>query len=252
MPADLPPAEAPPFRRPAHRMFAPEVVGIAALLTGPVGGLFLLALNFWQLGLRRAAFVAVACAVLALPVVVALGAFLFESPGFLLIFLVLAGGVCWGAAEIFQRNAYTEHRRQGGRVGTVASTAGLALLGLALSLGAYFGYDAFLKPPGSKITLASGDEVFYRPGGTIIDARALGTFLTETGYFTGQPPKRVMISRDGPRLVLWFVVEPSVLKDAKAQREFRDLGRQAALRAFGLQSVDVLLCNWQFRVDKKL
>jgi hypothetical protein len=87
---------------------------------------------------------------------------------------------------------------------------------------------------------------------TEADARALGAFLREAGFFDGRGPKAVRISLDGNRLVLSFIVQDWVLRDAAVQQEFRTIGRQASQRAFGGRPVVVELCDEYFRTKQKL
>jgi hypothetical protein len=228
-------------------------VGLVALLVAPSGGFVLLAVNYWQLGQRRWAWGTIGLGVLILPVLVGIGAALSDaSPGFFLLFLILGAGVLWGAAEVLQRHAYTEHRRKGGRTASVLATVGFALLGLVLYLGTFQAYDAYVRSTPPKIVYGGGEVVYYRQGATEIDARALGAFFSTSGFFNGREPKAVMVSREGSRLVISFVVEAELLNDPKAQRTLRDVGHEAGQRAFGLQSVDIRLCDRQFNVQKKL
>ena len=104
---------------------------------------------------------------------------------------------------------------------------------------------------GPKIEFGGGQGVYYNDGATQADAWALGTFLKRDGFFNGQGAS-VRVSRPRGRLVIDFIVQDWVLKDAGAQRETKLLGQDAAQQAFGGEPVEVHLCDEFFRVKKKL
>jgi hypothetical protein len=258
----LPPApaewlpEEPEVRRPGYKLFSPGSIARVAFLAGPVGAFILLALNFWRMGKRGAAWTTIALGLLTLGVLVVIIIALPESvPSFLIglpLFLAL-----WIAARALQGDAYEAHQRAGGATASGWVAAGIALMGVVLFLGLWLGsflvYDlTFYSGLGSKIDFGAGEEVYYATGVTEADARALGAFLRETGFFNGRGPKSVRLARDGDRLVLSVIVQEWVLRDWGVQQEIRTMGQQASQRAFGGRPVVVELCDEYFQVKKKL
>ena len=119
-------------------------------------------------------------------------------------------------------------------------------------MGVFQTYDlGFSGGFGQKIDYG-GEEVYYTKGGTEADARALGAFLREAGFFDGHGSKSVRVSLDGQRLVISFIVQDWVVHDARTQQEFRTLGQQASQRAFAGRPVVVELCDAYFNVKKRL
>jgi len=242
--------------RPWYKLYSPGCIGLVAFLTGPVGAFFLLILNYWRLGKPRAARLTIYAGVVTMAAVLILGFSLPESiPGLLIgipLFVLI-----WIAARILQEDIYADHLRQGGQAASGWSAAGFGLLGLVLYLGIFYGafsiYQQHLSAGfGTRLDFGGGEEVFYKNGATQADAWALGTFLRRDGYFNGQGPKSVRISRDGNRLVVDFVVQNWVFQDRPVQQEFRQLGQEISQQAFGGDPIEVHLCDEMFRVKVKL
>jgi hypothetical protein len=198
----------------------------------------------------------IACGLLTTAALAAISFALPESfPGFLIglpLFLVL-----WGAARSLQGGAYDAHLRQGGEPASGWTAVGFAVLGLglyfAVFLGAFLVYDlSFNANLGQKIDCGGGEEIYYTKGATEADARALAESLRGVGFFDGQTPKSVRVSRDGDRVVVSFIVQEWVLKDLEVQQQFRTIGQQASQQAFGGRPVAVELCDDYFTVKKRL
>ena len=238
--------------RPAYKLFSPGSIGLVAFLAGPVGAFLLLAVNYWRMGKRGAAWTTVACCVLTMVALMMSVIALPESIPALLIGLPLFL-VLWGAAKGLQGSAYDAHLRNGGEPASGWAATGFAVLGIALYFGAFLAYDQYLNASfGQKIDYGGGEEVYYAKGATEADARALGSFLRQAGYFDGKGPKAVRVSLDGNRLVVSLIVQEWVLKDPEAQQELRMMGQQASQRAFSGRPVAVELCDEYFNVKKRL
>lgn len=241
--------------RPVYRLFSPGTVGVTAFLGGPLGAFFLLAINFWRLGKRRASWLTLGISLLTLVGLVLLLPILPSCSG--LTIGVLLFFLLWGAARTLQGRAFEEHRRRGGRSASGWSAFGFALLGLVLYFGVFFGvylaYDIYHEQSlGPKVEFGGGEEIYYVKGATEADARALGAFLREAGVFDGRSPMSVRIALDGNRVVISFVVQEWVLKDAELQREYRQVGQEASQRVFGGRPVTVELCDEYLNVKKRL
>jgi hypothetical protein len=251
--AEGPLPDGPEIIRPPYKLFSPGCIGLVAFLAGPGGAFLLLAINYWRLGKRGAAWITLAFGLLTIAALVAISVAVPEpSPLFVIglpLFLIL-----WIAAKVLQGGAYDAHLRNGGEPASGGSAAGLAVLGLVLYFGLFLGgyLACFNTIFGQKIDFGGGEEIYYAWGATEADARALGAFLRQAGYFDGRSPKTARIARDGNRLVLTFVVQDWVPRDPQAQQQFRAIGQQASQLAFGGRPVAVELCDQYFNVKKRL
>jgi hypothetical protein len=249
------PAGAPEPVSPEYKLFSPGCVALIAFLFGPVAGFILLTINFWRLGKRRAAWMTVAFCTLAMAPLVAILIALPDSfPGVLVsvpLFLSL-----WAAAGVLQGSDYAAHRSNGGESPSGWSAVGFGLLGLVLFvvvfLGIFLTYDYYFDEGfGQKIDYG-GSEVFYAKEVSETDARALGTFLRESGFFDDSHPKSVRLSLDRDRLVICFIVREAAVNDPQVQQGFQSIGQKASQRAFGGRPVVVELCGEDFTVKKRL
>jgi hypothetical protein len=240
-------------RPPAYRLFSPGQAGLAAFLGGPVGAFIILTINYFRLGKPAAAWATIAFGLLACAALIALLLVLPESiPGPVLGLPLFLG--MWGLAKGLQGSAYAEHLQNGGEGSSSWAAAGFGLLGAVLFMGVFMGvfvgFDSFLLD--KKVDFGGGEEVYYTKDTTEAEARALGAFLREVGFFNKSGPKSVRLSRAGNRMVVAFVVQNWVLNDAKVQQEFRTIGKQASDKAFNGRPVEVQLCDEYFQVKKKL
>ncbi|HMF17232.1 MAG TPA: hypothetical protein VKE98_08500 [Gemmataceae bacterium] len=238
--------------RPWYKLYSPGSIGLVAFLTGPVGAFILLAINFWRLGKNRAARLTILAGVITIVGILYLSFFLPNSGPSMLIGLPLFL-MLWIGARTLQGSAYDDHLRQGGASASGWSAAGIGVLGLAAFLVVLFGAEAaFQRSFGPKLDFGGGEEVYYNDGATETDAWALGKFLQRDGFFHGQGPAAVRVSRPGGRLIIEFIVQDWAVNDVGVQNEFRLLGQDAAQQAFGGVPVEVRLCDEFFRVKKKL
>jgi hypothetical protein len=251
----------PEVRGPLYKLFSPICIGVVALLAGPLAAFLLLALNYWRLGRRAAACISIGVGLLTYAALVAVAVsmpLVWKSYPFLIslpLFLVV-----WGAAHVLQWDAFEKHQERGGKAASGWAAAGIALLALVLQIGLSLGADELYHfatfgktiDVGRKIDFGGGEEVYYTKGASEADATALGAFLCETGRFTGQGPKAMQVSRDDNRFILSFIVLESALNDRQVHQDFRAIGQEASLRAFGGRAVKVHLCDEYFNVKKEL
>jgi hypothetical protein len=243
-------------KRSPYSLFSPVAIGVVGFLAGPVGAFVLLGLNYMRLGKRRAAFLTATAGVLTVAAVLVLGILAGTDrvgPGTVARFPILIPLylIFCCAAWVLQRGDYEAHWRDGGETASGWTAAGIGLLGWVL----YFGVWAVASvayAPFQKVEFGGGEEVYYRRGATAADARKLGEFLREAGYFDGQNPTSVLVSRAGDRLVVSFVVAESAIHSADARDGFRASGRQASERVFDGRPVTVELCDEALDVVMRL
>jgi hypothetical protein len=243
----------PDVRRPPYKLYTTGQVVLAAFLGGPVGAFILLAINYARLGKSWAVWGTIGLGVLTSLALMAISVALPDSPPGPILAIPLCL-VVWGLARFLQGSICDAHVRAGGTAPSSWAAAGFGLLGMALFLGAFLPLYVVYEQTslGTKIEFGAGEEIYFAQGATEADARALGAFLRQDGYFDGRGPKSVLLARDGDRMVISFVVQNWVLHDVHTQQQFRAIGQQAAQRALGGRPAEVRLCDEQLQVKKKL
>ncbi len=241
------------FNRPSYKLYSPGQVALAAFLGGPVGAFFILTLNYFRLGKRLAASITLLACLLTTASLVTISIALPDSTPVLLISVPLLL-VMWLAARLLQGKAYETHRHNHGQPASSWAAAGLGLLGALIYLGIFFGVSLVIDGLylGQKVEFGGGEEIYYTSGATESEARALGSFLREAGYFDGRSPKSVRISHEGGEVVVAFVIQSWTVNDVEAQRELRDMGQQASRKVFNGRKVVIHLCDEYFTIKRTL
>jgi hypothetical protein len=224
-----------------YTMYSPGQVGLATFLGGPLGGGWLLALNFKRLGRPAQAWITIAAVVAALALLVA--------------FAVTAsnkGPMGLGLASIFimrmiaqslQGNDYQQHLAHEGRKASSWHAAGFGLLGLAITIAAAAGVGGAIGmlglPPHVEVNHA---EIYYANGAKVAEANAVGQELVALGYATGGEVA-VEVTRDAGRAVVAFVVKDIAFTDVHLQLQFHTLAASLSDKALGHAPVDIWLCD---------
>jgi hypothetical protein len=229
--AVLPPA-AP--TRPPYKLFAPFQIAGASIFGSPMASAILMAVNYRRLGRPRAAWLVLA---LGLPVAVIAVATMIatyeKGPWVELLWI----WVMWGVARMTQNDIVNKHMDARGQL---ASGGWMFLISLAVGLP--FGFGALYwievvhpseENEGSRyVTIGPEEYVHLWAYGTEDEAFRLGQALTDIGLFGSPGHKTVVIYRSDTDLKLRFLVDSSVVDDAQAQAEFRDLGLYLSATVF--------------------
>ena len=117
----------------------------------------------------------------------------------------------------------------------------LSVLGIRTPEGQGLGERIVFSRPGGE-----AEEVFYTRGVEEEDARRLGRFLQEHGYFDGQSSKTVRLTRDGEGFTVAFVVRADAWDEPEVVEEMGRLGRALSQGPFAGRPVTIHLCDgWQ-------
>jgi hypothetical protein len=226
-------------------MYSPGQATFATFLGGPLGGAWLLALNYQRLAQPGKARATIGVAVLA-TVAALLVAFALPGPTSpLAIGLVVA--MHW-IAKGLQGAAYNRHVALGGSVGSSWRAAGVGLLAAAITFSAIVGIALLDTPP--EIVAGNGN-VRYTGGATRAEAQGVGDELVAQHYGAGHRFS-VELTRDRGRSVVELAVEDFVFSDSDVQIKFHELAEPLSKRAFGGSQVDIWLTDGEFKPHVKL
>jgi hypothetical protein len=114
----------------------------------------------------------------------------------------------------------------------------LSLFGISIRDNEGLGQQLVFSRPGGEV-----EEVLYTRGVQEEEARRLGRFLQEHGYFDGQSGKTVQLSRDGDGFTVAIVLRANVWNKAEVVEEMGRLGRALSLEEFAGRPVTVHLCD---------
>lgn len=103
---------------------------------------------------------------------------------------------------------------------------------------------------GEKVDFGNGEEVYYKGDATEQDARKLGAFLRNTGYFDGSGSKSVQIVKDSGTIMIRFVVKDGIWNQESYVSKFKDYGSQISSELYGGQQIEVHLCDTSFNTQK--
>lgn len=238
---------------PAFAMHSPGDVGWAAFWGGPLASGLLLASNYARLGRPVVAGLsAVGCALLGLTAAAA-AVFVIQELIVCAILNIFLIWVMWLIAVALQSAAYSQHLRNGGQKASGCWSFGTGVLSWCLLVAAGFGCDAWNNLSwGDKIAYGPNETLYYTRGATEDDARQLGNYLKENGFFNGARANDVQLTRDNDGFAIGFIVEWQAIADRNVQRQFELFAGELAQNVFPGRPVTVRLCNNFFLTRKSL
>lgn len=233
-----------------YPMYSPGEITAATIFGGPIGGAWLLAINYRRLGEPRKARAALAIGLVALAALCGLGLFIDSQTSSLGLVSVVAMSAI---ARSLQSTAYHRHIALGGPRASGWRTIGIGVAGFAVSLvvigGAALVYGAVTAPSELRIGECS---VLYRDDTTRAEAQAVGDELVRVRYFDPSQAATVQVSRDHQRHVVAAVVKDFVFTDEKMKGKLRELARGLSSHAFSNEPVDLWLCDGELEPHVKL
>jgi hypothetical protein len=115
-----------------YPMYSGPQVAVATVIGGPLGGAWLMALNYKRLGAPRRARAAIVFGLIAMAAVVAIG--LVASYGSMRLLVMIPSIVVAGLTELLQGARYFRHVSVGGRRGSNWRVAGVGVACLPIHL----------------------------------------------------------------------------------------------------------------------
>jgi hypothetical protein len=232
-------------------LFSPGQVAGATFFGGPVGGGWLLAMNYRRLGAPGKARMALVLSVLAMAALVAAGLVLPRGLGSVLAIVdVVAMSTI---AMTLQGEDFERHVALGGRRGSSwhAVGIGIASLAICVGLGAAFGasYAVLHLPP--HIAIGKVD-VRYADGATLAEAQAVGDTLVALGAAATDTGQTIEVRRAAGRPVVAFVVQDFVFSSDGMVLHFHDLANKLSSKVFAGGPVDIWLTDDELQPRRKL
>lgn len=125
--------------------------------------------------------------------------------------------------------------------------AGLAAVVVSAALGGATG----CKGHGKKLTFEKG-EVYYKEPVTKEQARRVGDYLLEIGYFDDEKAKTVQLRKSSGKIQLRFVLSDPSSAGEDMQQRFKMLGGLLSHNKLDGAPVEVHLCDRRLRTKKTL
>lgn len=133
--------------------------------------------------------------------------------------------------------------------GTSRFALGLVIGFLVIWMGivGYVAYEAFTAAglSGNKLTFNGGD-LYYASSVKQTEAKKLGEYLTQGGFFDGSP-KSVQIQKSGDIWEFRMVVKQGYEKDKKFVEDIKEVAAELSKHVFGGALVDIHLCDPYFK-----
>lgn len=239
-------------------MYSAGQVRLATFLGGPLGGGWLMALNYKRLGQPGKARAAVGLSVLAMVALIAIG---FATPGRSMSWLAIVPiFVMRALAKSLQGAAYDRHVQAGGSRGSSWRAAGIGLASLAICFGVLaicfgvmIGPAVFHELTTARDRVVVGDsDVRYTDGATRAEAQAVGDTLVELGYLGAGRRATVQVTLDHDRHVVELVVQDRAFSDDQIQRQLHELADPLSRKAFAGAPVDLWLTDNELEPRAKL
>lgn len=245
-----PPQDPPPMRLPLPvarmtpsgvKLFTPSQVALATFLGSPLAGGVLLAMSHRRAKTGRA-WQPLLVGVAVTAAIVTLGAML---PNRAAGGISIAGLIAMRQLAIAQRPGI--EAAAGGRTQPASwwSAVGVSAGFLAAVVAAVFavgiGWTIFDMAP--SVSFGRDQDVQYADGATTADARLVGSFLMEKGFFSPQgKDKTVRVARTAGDVVVSFVLADDAWTKPGVQAAFGDVRAELAKRFPGVRVV-VHLCD---------
>jgi hypothetical protein len=236
-----------------HPIYSPGRITLATLIGGPLGGSWLMALNYKRFAEPRNARMAIALGALGTAAAIALW---LTIGGGAALWLWIAPVIAVGMlAPLLQGIAYDRHIAVGGRRGSSWRAAGVGAVSLAVYLAVILGSMAiqFVATMPNKV-MFGGKNVFYADGASRVEAEMVGKELAAREPNPDTSRWAVEVRRDGKRPVIAFIVPVGHMKlsDKQAQSNFHEVAEPLSRAVYGGAPVDIWLIDGFFRPHVKL
>jgi hypothetical protein len=235
------------------RLYSVSQIGVATFIGAPLAGCWLMARNFARLNMpdkaRRTRLYGLLSTVALIVVAYLLAAFVPHFPSS--VIPAAYTGTMIALARQHQGAQLTAHHAAKGLRPSYAGVFGISLVSLVICTAALLG-AAFVVPE-DKVVVAEGHEVYFQEGATADEARNLGSYLTQTGYFRPGHEAAAFVEQNRGVYTISFVVNDGAWNNAEIVAQFEvlrtDMQKQ---KLFGNQPIAIHLVNDLMLVKKAL
>jgi hypothetical protein len=214
---------------PGYKLFSVGAIVLATFLGSPVAGTVLMAMNYWRLGRKSAAWISVAVGILATAFIIAAALALpEETPNSPFIVAQLLG--MYFVARGLQGGLISQHCRTYGRLASMWAAAGISLL-VVVPLGLVLVAALLLwdyQGLGTRYEVSDKEEIYYSGQCDADDALRLARRLGEEDFFDGSTESTVLISLLDGRYTISFAVPDGAWDETLVVTYYRALGEVLA------------------------
>lgn len=234
-----------------HPMYSAGQVTLATFLGGPLGGGWLMAVNYKRLGEPAKMRAAIGLSVLAMAAVIAIGFALGNHAAWGLALVPIV--VMRALAEALQGDAYRRHVAAGGSRGSSWRAAGLGGVSLVIYLGVICGALAIaFVATRPDVVMIGGTSVAYTDGAPRAEAEAVGEELLAIQHLGRDAKRSVEVTRDGDRRVVAFVMKDVAFSDDEVQVVYHQFAEPLSRKVYGGAPVDIWFLDGMLQPHTRL
>jgi hypothetical protein len=214
--------ELPAVDKPSFVLHPVRGVVWAAVLGGPLAAGIVLAINYARMRRRTAAWWVGIMGVAATLVFFAAGFVAPDVPNSIFLLVQLVG--VYMLANALQGNRIRSHSRQRGEIASAWQAVGIGAVCGVVLLVLIFGVVYALEASPGTVVRFGDDEIYYLGDATEEDARKLGEFLKEAGFFRGEGVTVTLEITSG-RYTVSFVLVDGAWNEPDTVATFRELAQ---------------------------
>ena len=219
----------------------------AAFWGTPVAAGVVLAINYWRIGRKAAAW---KVALLGVVATFALFGFIFSIPEDVLdripnaVFIVPQLVLVYLFAKSLQNQLIEQHISNGGSIASAWRSVGIGVLCLLAVVSVFLGAIFLQESSLGTVVQFGNDEIYYAGEATEDDARKLAGVLKDVEFFDSAGAS-VRLQASSGQYTISFVLVENAWQDIQVVEAFRDIGKTLTASGFPIP-LEVHLCDDSF------
>lgn len=233
-------------------MYSARQVAFATFLGGPLGGGWLMAVNYKRLAEPAKMRWAIGLSVLAMAALIAIGFAVGNQAAWVLALLPILA--MRELAKALQGAAYSRHVAAGGSRGSSWRVAGVGVVSLAIYLGLIYGVltIVFLTTGPHEVVMIGGTSVFYTDGIARAEAGTVGEELLAIQHLGRDTRRSVEVTRDRDRRVVAFVMKEVAFSDDEVQVAYHQFAEPLSRKVYSGAPLDIWFLDGNMQPHTKL